>query len=430
MLAMAHLLVIENWVGLSAGTGPVLPVRLLEQGHRYTFVSRRPELYARGLRPGRKHPVLEGAQRAVVAETHRVDLLVPALAEIHAQDPFDGVLSGCDYYLETVARVAQALQLPGNDPAAIKRCLHKHETRQTLAKAGLDSPAFQTTARWSEAQGFFHQHGRVVVKAPDLGGGELVRLVEDEGALREAFDAVLASAENSRGQPRVPLVLLEELLEGDEFSVETFTYEGRTGVVGCTDKTVSGRPCFIETAHMFPARLSVEERTAVEESARSAIQALGLRFGVAHTEVKLTPRGPRVVEVNPRMAGGEIYRLVERVTGIDLFRVTVDLALGRPPQGGQQTSKSPPKGSAALFYLLPPGGGRIVAVEGLESLRASPAVTHVQVQDVVGRTVRTPTNNDDVIGHFIIEDATGPGARALGEGLLKNISFRMEEAGL
>ncbi len=98
-------------------------------------------------------------------------------------------------------------------------------------------------------------------------------------------------------------MLLEELLDGPEVSVETVSHAGVVQVVGVTDKSIGGAPAFIETGHMFPAALPAAEAEDAVRTALAALKALGLTEGVvAHTEIKLTSAGPRVVEVNPRPA--------------------------------------------------------------------------------------------------------------------------------
>ena len=87
-----------------------------------------------------------------------------------------------------------------------------------------------------------------------------------------------------------------------------------------------------------------------------AIKALGLDSVVAHTEIKLTAAGPRVVEVNPRPAGNRITELVRHVTGIDLAAACVDVALGRDPDLRRRDTGLR---SAAVGFLVPDTTGTL-----------------------------------------------------------------------
>jgi biotin carboxylase len=256
----------------------------------------------------------------------------------------------------------------------------------------------------------------------------LVRFVEDAANLASAFAAVLAERANSRGQARMPIVLLEEFMPGEEVSVETFTVSGRTKVIGITDKTVSGIPAFIETMHMFPAQLTASREREAVQAAWATLAAIGYEGGLAHTEVKLTPAGARVVEVNARMAGNHIYRLIELTTGLNLFELSIRLALG---EVSVEHELPAPRGSAAVAYLLPPGSGRIDAVEGLETLRedagTAAQVCEVEIRRGAGDDVTLAGDNDDYIGHFIVHDARPNEARRVAEKLLGRVRVQMSQ---
>ncbi len=74
-------------------------------------------------------------------------------------------------------------------------------------------------------------------------------------------------------------MLLEELLDGPEVSVETVSHAGAVQVVGVTDKSIGGAPAFIETGHMFPAALPAAEAEDAVRTALDALKALGLTEG-------------------------------------------------------------------------------------------------------------------------------------------------------
>jgi biotin carboxylase len=419
---MAHFLVIESWLRLAGSTSGALPRQLRGSGHRFALATRNPGLYQTMQdADGKQHPVLSLAERVVEVDTNDIAALCERMRILHAADPFDAVVTGCDFYLEAVSHVARALGLPGNDPRAVHLAYNKHLLREAQQRAGIPVPHFLATASLGAAEKFARSAGYpMVVKPVDLGGSELVRRVDDAEQLARAFQAALEQRTNSRGQARVPLVLLEELMLGEEVSVETVTIAGETCVIGVTGKTVSGAPAFIETLHMFPARLGAEERAAVEQAAVSSLRAIGYSHGLAHTEIKLTPTGPRVVEVNPRMAGGHIPRIIELTTGVDLFDLTLRLARGQA-----LTEVPEAEGSAAVAYLLPPSSGRLEAIEGMGKLLDDPAVVEFELRGQPGVQLQRCGDNDDRIGHFIVRDACGLGARALAEERLSLVQVLM-----
>ncbi len=90
------------------------------------------------------------------------------------------------------------------------------------------------------------------------------------------------------------------------------------------------------------------ERAALTAAAEAAISAVGLDHGVVHTELRMTSAGPRIIEINPRPAGNQITELIRLVTGVDLPRVAVELALGFAPAPVAQAvgAEAPPPGAA------------------------------------------------------------------------------------
>lgn len=415
---MAHLLMIESWVGAMSA---LLPRAIHESGHRFTFLTRDLGHYLRSA-PADPHPLL-AAENVLTAETNDVPALLSHVERLHDVLAFDGVISSCDYYLPAVAAVAARLGLPGPAPDAVERACRKDLTRAATTAAGVPGPRFALAEDWAAtakaAAGLGYP---LVVKPVDLCAGMHVREVRDEASLRQAYLELEASPVNARGQRRVPTVLLEELLVGPEVSVETVTVAGATHVVGVTDKSLAGRPWFVESGHLFPAALIDADRDAAVDTAVRAIAALGLDHAVAHTEVKLIADGPRLVEVNPRPAGNRITELVRRVTGVDLPAVFAELAVGgRPDLRPRETGVR----SAAISFLLPPRAGVVAGIDGVEGLAADPAVVDWAAKPA-GHRAGEPTSNNSYLGHVM---ATSPDtdARARAENALGALHVRYAE---
>ncbi|MEU8877386.1 ATP-grasp domain-containing protein [Streptomyces javensis] len=411
---MAHLLVVESWVG---SMSRLLPRAIRESGHEFTFLTRDLHHYLRSAPEGTAHPLL-GARNVITADTNDSEALLPEVERLHAVFGFDGAITSCDYYLPTVARIAGHLGLPGPVPEAVRDACRKDATRRVLAEAGVDGPRFAVHEEWADIARAAREIGYpLVVKPVDLCAGMYVRRVDDETQLADAYSALADFPVNARGQRRTSAVLLEELLDGPEVSVETVSHGGAVHVVGVTDKSVGGAPAFIETGHMFPAALTAGDTEAAEQTALGALKALGLVDGVvAHTEIKLTSAGPRVVEVNPRPAGNRITELVRHVTGIDLAAACVDVALGRAP-GLRRTDTG--LRSAAIGFLVPERTGTLDSLDGT-GLRDAPGVLEVQLAEP-GRQVKAAGSNNEYLGHVMAGDPEGAGARDRVEALLAEV---------
>ncbi|MFD7556373.1 ATP-grasp domain-containing protein [Streptomyces sp. NPDC059835] len=419
---MGHLLVIESWVG---SMSRLLPRAIREEGHEFTFVTRDLHHYLRSAPEGEgPHPLLT-ARNVITADTNDTAALLARIEGLHGVLGFDGVVSSCDYYLPAVAHTARRLGLPGPAPEAVEAACRKDLTRRALAAADVPGPRFAICEGAGEAAAAARGIGYpLVVKPVDLCAGMLVRAVRDEHELERACQALAEFPVNARGQDRAPVILLEELLGGPEVSVETVSFGGSTHVVGVTDKSIGGAPAFIETGHMFPAGIDGALASEAAETALRAVEALGLDQVVCHTELKLTPDGPRLVEVNPRPAGNRITELVRHVSGVDLAAACVDVALGRTPDLAPRTTGVR---SAAVAFLLPDTTGTLTGIDGAQALRARPEVLELTLAEP-GRTVRTATSNNEYLGHVMTADTEGGGARAAAEALLAGLHPRYEPA--
>ncbi|GHG89809.1 ATP-grasp domain-containing protein [Streptomyces lanatus] len=411
---MAHLLVVESWVG---SMSRLLPRAILEGGHEFTFLTRDLHHYLRSAPEGTAHPLL-GARNVITADTNDADALLPEVARLHSVLGFDGVITSCDYYLPTVARIAGHLGLPGPGPEAMENACRKDATRRVLADAGLPGPRFAVHEEWADLARAAAEIGYPLVAKPvDLCAGMYVRRIGDEAELSALFRELADFPVNARGQRRIPGLLLEEFLDGPEVSVETVSYAGAVHMVGVTDKSVGGAPAFIETGHMFPAALPLADLDAAEQTALGALKALGLTDGVvAHTEIKLTSAGPRVVEVNPRPAGNRITELVRHVTGIDLAAAFVDVALGRRPD---LTRTDTGLRSAAIGFLVPDRTGTLEAPGGHQPAD-EPGVLEVQLAEP-GKSVKAAGSNNEYLGHVMAGDPDGLGARDRVEDILTGL---------
>lgn len=414
---MAHLLMIESWVGAS---GNLLPPLLKSLGHTYTFVTRKPEHYQNALST-EKHPVLRYADEVLVTETNDVQNLLEKLKPYQ----FDGGITVCDYYIEVVREVAKALNLPCPFPNQVKNVRQKHSMRQALDKAYLANPKYHLAHRWNEVETAANEIGYpLVVKPVDLASSAFVSFIQNVEELREAYRKLADFPLNFRDQERDTTYLLEEFMKGEEVSVESVTYNGETTILGITDKSITGSPYFIENGHMFPANLDEEMSTTVTKFVRDALQAVGFDHGIAHTEVKLTAEGPRIVEINPRTPGNYIVELIQKVTDVDLLRVFVDLSLGNKPA---ITKKDGGISSAAVMFIVPPQGGTITHVQGVESLESDQHIVRYKIEDCVGKSIASPIDNACYLGHIVTQDTEGLNARDYAEQAINRIILTFDQ---
>ncbi|MFE2375741.1 ATP-grasp domain-containing protein [Streptomyces sp. NPDC059398] len=240
------------------------------------------------------------------------------------------VLTWDETLLETTAEAARLLRLPHMSPEAARRCRDKLATRRLLGAAGVPSAAYRHVHSHAEAVEAAEALGLpVVVKPRGLAGSIGVSLVTDPGGLARAFEQACTSS--FPGISALDGAIVEEYLEGPEISVDCAVSEGAVRIVNVARKQLGFAPYFEETGHLVAPWRDEPWADEIRSVVARAHTVLGIRTGVTHTELRLTPTGPRVVEVNGRLGGDFIPLLGTLATGVDPVTAAVDIALGRAP---------------------------------------------------------------------------------------------------
>lgn len=331
-------------------------------------------------------------------EHHVVDTNDPqaVLAAVKGLDgTAAGVASSSEYWVATAGEVAAALGLPHPDPDAVRACRDKARQRATLAAAGVPGARFAAVVDPRAAVLQAAHLGYPVVVKPVAGSGSVAtRLCHTANEVRAAATLVLESDPATLGLPVQDAVLVEEFLDGPEFSVETMG----TQVVGVTAKHLSPTPWFVEIGHDFPAAAP----PGVAATALAALRALGLGWGAAHVELRLTATGPRVVEVNPRLAGGMLPRVVEEALGVDLVAHAVAVAAGidRPVTPTRRHH-------AAIRFVVADRSGLLTGFDGLDEARAVPHVVEVEPSKPIGAEITIRHSFTDRLGYAIAAGESG-----------------------
>ncbi|ABR48216.1 conserved hypothetical protein [Alkaliphilus metalliredigens QYMF] len=413
---MAHLLMIESFIG---GNAVLLPKLLKQLGHTYTFITRSKGIFKSSFHSN-EHVVIQHADEIIEANTNDASVVLDTILG----KKFDGVITTCDYYIETVVEVAKELSIPCPFPKAVKNVRYKQKLRQTLDAAGISNPQYGLAYNWDEVLLVAKNIGYpVVLKPVDLSSSAYVRLIRSEEDLRDAYHQLNAFPINWRDQERDCTYLLEKYMEGNEVSVEAVTFNGETTIIGITQKSLMGAPYFIEDAHMFPANISHDMKLKISGYVVKALQAAGYDYGVSHTEVKLTDAGPRIVEINPRVAGDYIAEIIKLVCNVDILRAFVDLSIGIEPS---ITKKETGISSACVRFLTPHRGGKIVNIVGVDTLASDSHIDSFKVEDCIGKTVGDPIDNAGRIGWIITKDTEGYNAMNYAYEAMEHIKLTFE----
>lgn len=300
------------------------------------------------------------------------ELAEAACAAVQERRPH-GVLAFSEQHALAAALVQDTLGLPGPSLHATRLSRNKALQRARFAALGLLQPEhlvvewLRNAAEWAAAR------YPVVVKPLASTGSEGVELLSDAAAFASA-------AQRRRGERAL---LVERAVEGPEFSWDALVRDGEVWFRNVTAKETTGPPQFVELAHRAPAVLGPAEAAAVDRLAAGVIAGLRMRSGLVHLEFRISALGPSIMEVAVRTPGGFIMDVLGLAYDVDLFEMTVRVALGRP-------LPAPPRGAvrhaASCWLVAPPGV--VTAVTGVPEACAHPNVRRAEAEVAPGDVVR------------------------------------------
>ena len=306
----------------------------------------------------------------------------------------DGVVAYSDSQLRLAGDIAMGLGLAGNPPEAVVCLTDKFAQRAAFAAAGLAVPAFVRVAPGTDAPTATAMAAElafpVVVKPLQGHSSRDVSFVEDVEQLDELFAAVAAAAAAAAAEGvEADGFIVEEYLadrpsDGPPLrfysSVEMVVQQGRPIPLALTGKFPIAAP-FRETGNFMPHPLNATEAAEVLQLAVDAARSLGVQSGALHVEIKLTPQGPRLIEINGRVGGGAIDNIFTRRFGRSLTALAASVALGVPIDLVEETPDPTAGPFMYEFFVQPPKAAtRLVSIGNVDRIAGTAGAETVTVR--------------------------------------------------
>lgn len=318
---------------------------------------------------------------------------IEAICKVAEEFKPDGIMTlATDMPMRSIAAATSRLGLPGISMDTAIKSTDKGEMIKAFKEHGVESPWFYIIENVTVLNALLPQLSYpCILKPTDNAGSRGVMLVKSAEELIEAY-------QYSVSQSRGGLVILEEYMTGPEVSVEVMVVDGEPHVLQVTDKLTTGAPYFVEMGHNQPSMLPAEDVEKIMDLACRAVKSVGINCGPSHVEIKLTPTGPKMVELGARMGGDCITtHLVPLSTGVDMIKATIDVSLGLNPD----ITPTQQKGSAIRFLDAP--NGIIKVIEGVEKAQNIDGVQEVSLTKAIGDEVTEIHSSLDRCGFVIAQ---------------------------
>ena len=341
------------------------------------------------------------------------------LLAIAKEEQVDGVIHPCsEVAMNVMGRINDELHLCGISKEIAIRATNKHLMREAFEAYGAPSPKSYCTDDVEEGYRLFLSIGGKAILKPSRNSGSRGIAEIEQGLSFEEFAALF---ERSRDVSRDKSVMIEQFVEGPEFSVEIIVSHDRVNVLQVTDKKTTEAPYFVELGHNQPSLFPAEIVDAVKDAAVKGVKALQLNDCAAHAEVKVQDGKPYIMEIGARLGGDFIStELTHLSTGIDMVAAAINVALGVNPCLEPVTK---PQGVAIRYFTPKPG--LVKAIEGKELLER-PDVYDAEIYVKPGDVVREVKSSLDRSGHVIVTASTAQAAIAEAEKLITAVRIITE----
>lgn len=381
------------------------------------------------------------ADKAIVANITDEEVML----RIAREEQIDGVIHPCsEVSMNVMGRINDELSLSGISRETALRATNKHLMRKAFEQGGAPSPKSFCSNNADEAWSIFvneFSRNTAILKPSRNSGSRGVAKIS-QPISREEFVALFERAMN---ESRDRSVMIEQFIEGPEFSVEIIVWHGEVHVLTITDKKTTEAPYFVELGHNQPSVFPKEMQARLKEAAVAGVKALGLNNCAAHAELKfaiereqcettcqlpsvsklagskMMDGEPYLMEIGARLGGDFIStELTHLSTGVDMVAAAINVALGLEPD---LSPKEAPKGVCIRYFTPQPG--RLTAIHNQELLN-DPHVYDAEIYHQVGDMIPEVRSSLDRSGHVIVTDETAEVAIRQADRIVKSVEFIVE----
>ena len=341
--------------------------------------------------------------------------LVPIAKEEH----IDGVIHPCsEVAMNVMGRINDEMGLNGVSKETAIRATNKHLMREAFERYGAPSPKSYCTDKVEEGYKLFLSIGGKAILKPSRNSGSR-GIAEIEPGL--TYDEFVPLFERSKSESRDASVMIEQFVEGPEFSVEIIVWNKKVYVLQITDKKTTEAPYFVELGHNQPSLFPEPIVEAVKRAAVMGVKALEVNNCACHAEVKVQDGQAYIMEIGARLGGDFIStELTHLSTGIDMVAAAIDVALGIEPN---LEPIAETQGVAIRYFTAKPGV--VKKIENEAALKLSD-VYDAEIYVKPGDTVKEVKSSLDRSGHVIVTAPTAKEAINIAEGLTSSVKIITE----
>ncbi|WP_391119344.1 ATP-grasp domain-containing protein [Psychrobacillus sp. L3] len=254
----------------------------------------------------------------------------------------------------------------------------------------------------------------VIVKSPVSTGSKDVLLATGKEQLEK-------SLEDLRNKNPEEAIMIEEYIDGDQYLVEVLVYNNKPHIVAIIEQEITKGKRFIITGYGVLADIPPKIKTEIEEILHSITTAFRITNGALHLEIRLSENGWKLIEINPRISGGAMNKMIQAAFGFSLVQETLKLFLGERPEISPRHKKY-----VFTKYVIVAKKGILAKVTGKTRAKKLPGVIEVYVKPKKGTTLIPPLSMGHRYAYVIAVGSSLEEAKTRANDAVKEITFHLK----
>lgn len=250
------------------------------------------------------------------------------ILNIARDEAIDGIVAyASDPAAPTAAYVAEKLKLPTNSYESVCILCNKDKFREFLKFNGFNTPLSKTYIDSSVIDKECELDFPVIVKPVDSSGSKGVSIVSDTENLKNAIEFSLSYSRTGK-------CIVEQYIQNKYKYIiggDVFVIDGKIeiwGLLNChRDKEVNS---LVPVGKSFPLCISQDDEVRVKKCLQSLVDKLNIMQGAMNVEL-IVDKCNRVwpIDIGPRNGGNMIPNLLGYIYGIDVVKMTLEVAMGQ-----------------------------------------------------------------------------------------------------
>ncbi|WP_442916959.1 ATP-grasp domain-containing protein [Lysinibacillus sp. 54212] len=295
---------------------------------------------------------------------------------------------------------------------ALKVMEDKEETRQVFNKY----PFTINYLSIKPNDSILHENMKfpIIIKSPKSAGSKDVLLASNKKELEKHVSYL-------RSRNPKENVILEEYITGPQFLIEVVIHNSTPNIIAFIEQEITKGKRFIITGYSVLAEVPEKYKAGIEEILQTIVSELKIQNGAMHLEIRHTKSGLKLIEINPRISGGAMNRMIQAAYGFNLVEETLKLYLGEQPN-----IKAKYKYFVFTKYIVLKRKGVLVKVTGRNRASEGKGVVEVYIKPRKGTLLIPPLSMGHRYAYIIAKGNTKIEARKNALKAAKEIQFHLK----